>query len=172
MLHGVTITKSGPPLQETDLQAFEAEYDIVLPTEYKQFLLLHNGGNPKPNLFDYNHISFGPYAGGVRRFDPIDKKDPYSLSAYLRYRGSVIPSMSENLLPIGNDDGGNAICISTSGKNLGKIYFWEHDMGEGNHIHLVANSLSEFMASLYYRPLKISEKENFWHFIRRLLGLR
>lgn len=58
----------------------------------------------------------------------------------------------DNFLPIGDDFGGNIICISIRGNNFGKIYFWDHeeDTYEGEYpsyenVHLVADSFDGFV---------------------------
>ncbi len=71
------------------------------------------------------------------------------------YRGRL-PS---RFIPIGADASGNALCISITGADRGKIYFWTHekeadpDKGESpdtvDNIMLVADSFDAFIAGLY-----------------------
>jgi hypothetical protein len=60
-----------------------------------------------------------------------------------------------NTLPIAVDPGGNLVLIAVSGPETGKVYFWDHevegleeDSASHRHLHLVAESFSEFLAKL------------------------
>ena len=62
---------------------------------------------------------------------------------------------------IGYDDIGNVILIGDAGPHAGKVYFWGHeseaDPDEGKvpdyrNVHLIAESLDSFFASLYEAP--------------------
>ena len=166
MQYRMIIKNAGSPLQEADLKAFEAEFDIALPSEYREFLLLYNGGDPKPDTFNYQG-RLGINASDLRHFRSIDE---LAIPVQNIRDGKIIPSMPQNFIPIGHDSGGNAICISTSSHDLGEIYFWEHDVGEIDHIHLVANSFNEFVANLVdYPAMVVPAKRNFWNSILRLL---
>ena len=43
-----------PLLAEADISAFEKENKVLLPDDYRAFLLKHNGGEPHPADFDYS----------------------------------------------------------------------------------------------------------------------
>jgi hypothetical protein len=45
----VTLSECGPVLSNEDIAAFEKRLSVELPTAYRQFLSLHNGGRPRPN---------------------------------------------------------------------------------------------------------------------------
>jgi len=66
--------------------------------------------------------------------------------------------MPDNLVPIGDDPGGNLICISVSGKDCGSLLFWnlegEADVEEGEvasyeNVSLIAPSFSAFLNDLF-----------------------
>ncbi|MFN9295902.1 MAG: SMI1/KNR4 family protein, partial [Planctomyces sp.] len=43
-----------PVLTEADIAAFEHENKVLLPADYRAFMLKHNGGEPSPEWFDYS----------------------------------------------------------------------------------------------------------------------
>jgi len=50
MALNVTFSRGGPKLVPADLTAFEHETGLILPADYKAWLLRHNGGWPKPTI--------------------------------------------------------------------------------------------------------------------------
>lgn len=117
--------RSGPLLSEARLAEVEAQYGIRLPAAYRSFMLERNGGEPEPS--------------GVcrkRRKTPemncdclfsIDAEDDcenwVSIYESMKVDEVVLPS---RLIPIG-DDSGNRFLISVSGKDAGKVYWWNHE---------------------------------------------
>ena len=138
---------------EEAITEFEARRGVLLPSEYKQFLLTSNGGWPTPNVFkvpgwhgqasglvDFYGIHDGPK---VTRLD-------YALEVY----DERVPA---TLIPIATDAFGNKVCIGWKGKRKGKIYFWDHEdeldengdfVQDYRNVFLVANSLQEFLDGL------------------------
>ncbi|ATE61145.1 SMI1/KNR4 family protein [Thauera sinica] len=43
----MNLLHAGPSLSEADIDAFEHEIGFALPSEYRRFLLIHNGGTPE-----------------------------------------------------------------------------------------------------------------------------
>ncbi len=132
---------------------FEARRGVLLPLEYKQFLLKSNGGWPNPNVFEVpgwhgqgnSLMSFY----GIHEGEKVDRLDQ-ACKVY----DERIPA---NLIPIAEDANGNAICIGWTGERKGKIYFWDHEdeIDEDGclryndcTVFLVANSLQEFLDNL------------------------
>ena len=149
----VQINRSREPLDEQDLIQVETRLNRALPKEYRDFLTAHNGGRPEPNAFPiYNNPSDDQ--GLVHNFMCIKDGDIYDLLTWVdRYRDRV-PS---NFLPIAKDPGGNLICLSISGEDLGKVYFWDHEEEAAtgqipgyDNVYPVANSFQEFLSSLHY----------------------
>jgi hypothetical protein len=160
-----------PVLTEADLSAFEQENKVLLPSDYRAFLLKHNGGEPQPADFDYSDGT-ELMSGGVQEFFAIYIKPEtetglspnLNLASQFRiYKRMGIPRMPDELMPIGDNGGGNKICLCVSGEHTGCIYYWDHEMectGGGTYedgtpitmwdnCHFVANSFTEFLDSLY-----------------------
>jgi cell wall assembly regulator SMI1 len=56
-----------PVLTEADIAAFEQENKVLLPHDYRAFLLKHNGGELHPADFDYSdgtELMSGAVVGG------------------------------------------------------------------------------------------------------------
>jgi hypothetical protein len=151
----VTIHDSYFPPSEADLNAIERQLGVTLPLEYRAFLLSCNGGYPEPSAFSILRGSNSEW-GVINRFFAVHGGEYDDLLEHAEmYRERVPP----DLLQIANDPGGNLICISVSGANLGKVFFWSHeeeaDEGEPpsyENLHFVANSFHELLDSLVDLP--------------------
>jgi SMI1-KNR4 cell-wall len=148
--------KNPNPFGATSLEAiaqFEARWSLMLPFEYKQFLLKSNGGWPAPNVFmvpgwhgqgSVLDTFYGIHEG--RKTDQLD-------SNCKTYKDRV----PGDLIPIADDAGGNTICLGWKGAREGKVYFWDHEdeldengdfVQDYRNVYPVANSLQEFLDNL------------------------
>lgn len=163
-----------PVLTQGDIRAFERRHDIILPADYAEFLLKHNGGSPVPNAFDYRKDDEQVF-GQVEYFYALhtrpwaETKLSYNTDLAIiwgRYKNEDGPRMPVELMPIA-DDSSDQICICLSGENAGAIYMWEHESecapedvedsdGEPfswwDNCHYVAKSFTAFLDVLYDRP--------------------
>ena len=141
------IYASYPPITDEDLTAFENIIGATLPAMYREFLKNHNGGAVRPSRFQYIDNGWQEL-GGVNRFYSItDKSDRYSLTRVWHVYRTRLP---ERMLAIANDGVGNNICISVSGDDVGKIYYWMHEIPSENeeNLFLIADDLETFLAGL------------------------
>jgi len=137
------------PLVSQDLEAFENEYDINLPEDYKEFLLLNNGGKPSKRRF---MTADGSITSSVMLFLPISKGTDSNLgSFYDKYcRSKIVPS---NLIPIGVDPADSLICLTISEQD--KVYFCDMDYFEEDnelkdeYVKLISEKFTFFLNSLY-----------------------
>ncbi|WP_318010246.1 SMI1/KNR4 family protein [Bacillus sp. 28A-2] len=62
----------------------------------------------------------------------------------------AIKTYKEQLPEIADVDGGDLICLDVSEINQGKIYFWDHELGDGEQdLFLIANTFTEFIEGLF-----------------------
>lgn len=147
----VKIRQSRKPLSEEDIATVERRLGFPLPTEYMNFLLAHNGGRPEPKAFPIQENPSDDH-GLVHNFMCIEENDNYDLLTWVeRYRGRI----PRNFLPVAKDPGGNLVCLSVSGDDRGKVYFWDHEeaarTGESpgyDNVYLVADGFHAFLDSL------------------------
>jgi hypothetical protein len=159
------IKKSRQSISEEDLNKAAKKISKKLPTEYRSFLLQHNGGRPADELsgfeIEWNDESADEcwsYDFGIIdffNFITFDEDNSESVNFFRCYRNYKrrIPG---NTIPIGYDPGGNLILIGLGEENQGKIYFWlleaerqSSDEPEYLNVGFVANSFNEFMDSLF-----------------------
>jgi cell wall assembly regulator SMI1 len=149
------IENSEAPLSEERLREVERDIGLNFPEQYRRFLLAHNGGTPVPAVFDYK-IEKGAYTDSiVDWFLAIYDGEHDNFEDSVQVYKSREPRIPNNFIPIAHDPGGNLICISASGGDLGAVYFWDHereaDRGETPsyaNVHLIADSFDEFLAGL------------------------
>ena len=147
----IQVTKSAGPLNEVTINETANELGIQLPESYRKFLLRNNGGRPNPTVFPIFGDSTDTH-GILNEFCCICKKNSNDL---IYKRGVFDGRVPDNFLIIGNDPGGNQICLSIAGNDYGKVYFWDHEneVAEGEepgyqNVYLIANSFDEFLDTL------------------------
>ncbi|MBK9266725.1 MAG: SMI1/KNR4 family protein [Polyangiaceae bacterium] len=131
---------------------FEARWKVVLPDEYKRFLLKSNGGRPSPDVFDVPGYQFE--GGVIDSFYGLHSGEYYQLERAYEVYLDRIPT---DMVPMALDNFGNVVCIGWKGERRGKIYFWDHEdeldenglsRQDYSNVFLVANSLEEFLGKL------------------------
>ena len=150
------IVKAPRSVSERGILAVEKKYRFRLPEGYRAFLLETNGGEPRPRGFrrkgskKYSEVC--DYFFGIR-----NGRDYADLEQQLDwYKDKDEPRIPDRLVPIAGDPFGNLICISTAGKDVGKVFFWDHEAelgqkrvkGKGVNdaaIWLIADSFDGFL---------------------------
>lgn len=132
-----------------DLKDFEKSNSITFPSDYREFLIEHNGGVPEPNKIRLQYSStdvqvlFGMYKG-----------DHYAnFFKAVQVFHNRIPSW---YIPIGRDSGGNLFIMSLWEENKGVVAFWSHEgeapEGEADqyfdNLTHIADSFAEFLNNL------------------------
>jgi hypothetical protein len=112
---------------DASLAALTERYG-ALPPEYVEFLAVYDGAKPPPNVLEGTN-----YGVGVNSFLPASE---------IINRANLVEGLSSNLLPFGEDDSGNFVCI---GSNDHRIYFWDHEIDSDK---VVAESFDEFLGRL------------------------
>jgi hypothetical protein len=142
------------PLSSQRIADIEKRLGVNLPSDYRAFMLEHNGGVPHPADFTFAD-EIGPYTdGSVVEFYSIqeDEAERGLLTAY-RMFCSGDPRMPRDVIPIASELVGNQICLCVTGQRAGYVYFWDHENeceGEPTYdnMHLLARSFTEFLARL------------------------
>jgi hypothetical protein len=134
-----------------ELREFERELGAELPRDYLDFLLTHNAARVKPKCFQWTVQSGRVDFNVVRYLLGLCDLEWCSLRDYQKAYIGRIPA---NLLPIGIDEDSSNICLSISGDDYGKVYFWDRHFevfdGEPDYsnVFLIANSFTEFINGL------------------------
>jgi hypothetical protein len=114
---------------------------LVLPDEYRQFVLRHNGGRPSPAYFPYVEPERGPEKTGwarIRRFLAVTSKDPaLSIEGQATFR-TVRTSMSRFVpiaelefmppLEVGRFLPEGLLLLSCAEQDSGHVVLWSDPM--------------------------------------------
>jgi len=136
-----------PPADSAQIEEVEDRLGVTLPGDYKDLLMRNNGGYLQGNTLtpgsDYSIRQL--FSAGV--VDDPDVEDLESQATfYHEHADFPIPA---DLLPIGEDEGGNVICLKTSEDDNGAIYFWTHDApADDDGLTRIADSFSQFFERL------------------------
>ena len=136
-------------LENETVKIFENEYGVTLPDDYKQFLLLSNGGKPVKRRFKTADETI---TTSIMSFLPISEEiEPNLGSSYNKYNlGKIVPS---NLMPIGIDPADSLICLEIGGN--GQVYYCNMDYIEEDnelrdeYVKFISESFLIFLDSLY-----------------------
>lgn len=145
------IVSFSPSVGDQAIELFQRVLGKKLPKPYYNFLMKYNGGTPEPDTFSFMENEGG---SSIRYFLKINGDEEWNdILLTLRAYDGRIPS---DFLPIATDFGGNKICISISGKEYGKIYFWDHELevddGDNptmDNMYLIAKNFDDFLDQLY-----------------------
>ena len=121
----ITNSREFGPTDEATIAAFERVLNLLLPSDYRVFLLEHNGGIPSPDNFDLPFPSspcvvetfFGLHDGPART----------DLRGHQAWLDLLLPEH----LPIGYEQGGNPICLRLSACQRGYVMLWDKTLDEG-----------------------------------------
>jgi hypothetical protein len=137
------------PLSWDKLEEFEDRYQLTIPPQYRDFLLKHNGGSPVPDTISFPD---GSNTSSIRLIYGIHN-GPYWSTLDWAFE-SYLGSMPEEFIPFGEDPMGNVFIIAVKGNDLGKIYFWDHELASDQqpwyeNLTWLADSFNEFLEMLY-----------------------
>ncbi|MDM5154770.1 SMI1/KNR4 family protein [Bacillus sp. DX1.1] len=147
-----------PPTSPREIENFEEKYNIKLPDEYKQFLLLNNGGKAEKRRFVTNDgRKEGIVESSVVLFFPLfTETKPNLEEMFNKYNlGKVVPS---HFFPIGYSIGESLVCLLVEGEEKGNIYYCDMDYFEQDNglldeeIKFIAKDFSTFLNELKAPP--------------------
>ena len=115
--------KNPTEISDKDIIQYENESNILLPDEYKLFLLKTNGGSPSKNV--YNLTSKKNFVIG-HFFTLLSKVEMYTLR---KNNNNDIRSFPNNYLAIADTVNGDYILLNTDNQSndFGSIYLYFHE---------------------------------------------
>ncbi|MDM5186317.1 SMI1/KNR4 family protein [Bacillus sp. DX4.1] len=142
-------------INEQDMKDFEMKCNIALPDDYKNFLLLNNGGKTDRRRFTICDNKGATITSSIMLFFPLFQETENNLEKmyFLYNRGNIVPN---NFFPIGIDPVGSLICLSIEEKDAGYVYFCDLDYFEEDNelkeecIILMAKKFGDFVNTLFF----------------------
>ncbi|HWO20236.1 MAG TPA: SMI1/KNR4 family protein, partial [Kofleriaceae bacterium] len=109
------LTLRGPEVTESDVDVFEQRFNVVLPRDYRAFLLEVNGGRTADT-----HCKFerGILNGLFSLNDPKESRDLAGWNDLVRK-----DLQTSDLIIVGVDDGGGQILLAVNGDHAGEVWF-------------------------------------------------
>lgn len=130
-----------------DIQKLEESFNVKLPTDYRDFLIKHNGADIVDGIFYVKDLEQKILMGGFYGVESNPKK--IGLINQNEEYGDDIP---DNSLLIGSDPGSGWILLVNDGENNGiwyydHTYFFEQSSDELN-TYFICETFSEFLKIL------------------------
>ena len=149
----------GNKISLSDIENFEMQYNIIIPNEYKEFLLKNNGGSPENFLFTTEFDEVQPGNSEVKK-QATDIERFFSLrELFFEYEDIIDDDYIESkYIPIARTSFGNLILLSAENhSDSGKVYFSNHDIINPNNgkflISEIKSTFVEFIDSLYVEKI-------------------
>lgn len=152
-----TFSQTEIQLTSSQIEKVERIVGLDFPTEYRNHLLKYNGGQCDPN--EFNFLENGKTtSSNVDWFLAIYDGEYDNLEDYINTYKIEQKRMPSRILPIAHDPGGNLVCISCEGFDVGQIYFWDHekevdygisDDEDDSNMSLIAKSFGDFLNGLH-----------------------
>jgi cell wall assembly regulator SMI1 len=150
----VGFTEALPPAPGEAISELEARLGVSLPDDYRSFLREQNGGYLDDNFLPPEGDASARYlySAGPNDHEHIDDLESAFHYLYLpdvdaEYR------LRTGMLPVGEDEGGNRVCLKVAGEDYGSVWFWTHDATlDEDPFERLADSFSEFLEAL--RPIE------------------
>ena len=144
----IEIDDPDEPITEDHLAGLEREFGARFPTEYRQFLLKFNGGEPSPNIVDIEGLPGG--STDVQEFFGIGTTIESSDMTW--NKETFADRIPARMLPIACDSGGCLFCLSLSGEDSEKVTYVDlqfvGDMKQKVTYYYVAESFEAFIGTL------------------------
>ncbi|HEM2741744.1 SMI1/KNR4 family protein [Streptococcus suis] len=134
-----------------DIHELEKEFNIVLPKDYKQFLLDFNGG--KTIDYELNKISI-PHSDGEINLDLLFGVRPDEQGTDIgKWTEEYIDDILEHSLIIGDTVQHGFIIIWISGDENEGVYYYDHTYTlassyDGGNAYYLASTFTEFLSLL------------------------
>lgn len=146
------IINSGGDLNENIILEFEKQLGFTLPRMYRDFLMRNNGGTPEKNII-VNFVNNDGFNNNTDIKEFFELNTNSSDDKWDIMKGHKILTEQDhiphNILAFAENSGGDLICISCTGDDCGKIYFWDHELdmqaASYDNMSLIANSFLEFI---------------------------
>jgi cell wall assembly regulator SMI1 len=149
----VPFEEAAPPASDAAIEELESRIGAELPSEYKDFLRRQNGGYLQPNSYADDDVGASVrqlYSAGSTPVGELD--DVAEVAEMYSPEGDADDELRPGFLPVGEDDGGNLICLVLGGDGGGAVYFWEHEIQPQDVAYTrLANTFSEFLDRLERR---------------------
>jgi hypothetical protein len=152
MAYNIIDLRLNPPVQRSCIEKLERDLGILLPEEYVQFLLRHNGGSVSMYELAFDVKYKNGFVGKTimsRFFTACSPEMSNDLLHTYRFyeEAERIPT---SFLPIGYDFADSMVGTIVSGKNYGKMYYWDHEeeTTEESELNYLADNLNLFLAGL------------------------
>jgi hypothetical protein len=147
----------GPPITDADVSAFEHQFKVSLPQDYRQFLLDVNGGRTSKDSRAFRE-------GTLNGVLSLNADEEHQFNDLASWNERVRHDLGTNdVIVVGYDDGGGRILLGVATEHRGEVWLQLHDeRPDGSNPRVlwhdrrdmkkVADTFEAFMQSL--KPLQ------------------
>lgn len=140
--------ETSKPINESDIERVEREFNINFPAEFKEHYLQYNGGYPEKDIYVWS----GGERTTINTFSSIKEKRFTNLEEMYRDLVVLESYLPIGIIPFATDDGGNLFCISAREEDYGSVYYHNNDHYniemKGSALTLLDHSFKHFIDNL------------------------
>ena len=143
-----TFTRNFDSITPADVAGVEKRLGVTFPAEYRQFLLITNGGCPEPNVFavpDRGDAMVGVLYGIRGKSFSCDLEYEFENATMWR-------PLPPGIITVGSDPGGNQLLLETLGRHAGRLLFWDRTgiwvRDDGQNTFPIADTFTALLDSL------------------------
>jgi hypothetical protein len=145
----VKFSRQGELVSESVISQFEVDEKIILPDDYRQFLLDTNGGRTR-GLLAYKNPKQELVRGIITVFYGFRVTDDKNLLDIRSIRKIFEEDIPDELLSIGGLDGGHHEVVLSVKGDIGKVYTWMYGLPSYEYADLVAESFTDFLKHITF----------------------
>lgn len=134
--------------EAADLNEINKVEDILgvkFPEDFIQCAIINHGAMPTLNTFDFEGYK-GASVGELLSFN--SSSSIYVLNIF----NDIRDRLSDRVIPIANDPGGNFICFDYRKKFVPTVVYWDHERAFENpnqSVTYICETFTEFLNKLY-----------------------
>ncbi len=139
-------TGSLQPVSKQEVEAIEWVLGVKLPDDYLECAMVNHGGRPSLKCLDFAKRKDNVFQSLL----PLTEQS--KRMGVVQMISSVTDRLPGQVIPFGNDPGGNLYCFDYRRSPSPRVVYWDHELAVGNPpeaIVPVAESFTELLGMLH-----------------------
>jgi len=142
-----------PPVSAAAVREFEQSTGVTIPPEFVELMSgPANGARPTPQDTFNVPTRRNNEEDSVSEFLTLSVDGGREVSSLAQSYDTLKGRTPDQTIPIAACGCGDTVLLYWTGPQQGQVWIWDHEDEGQDNIYFVANSLTEFLDSLYEHP--------------------